>query len=233
VDSALFVVFLLGALVVGGLIAYGNYLNAKRRREGMAQLAAARGWSYAERDDSWVTRFDVAPFGTGFNQQALNVVRGEHDRRKFLAFDYWYSTREGSGKTRHTVRHVCSIIGISTTAVFPHLTVMPEHFVSRLLGRLTNTDIEFESELFNRAFTVTCEDRKFATDVLHPQMMELLLANPNLGWSLRSGTLLVASEGEHGVARLDGVLEAIDKIIDLFPGFVWTQVGVQDPGAAS
>ena len=230
-ESGIFVLFVLGFLVVGGLVAYGSYLAAKKRREGMAQLAAARGWSYAEQDDSWVTRFDGPPFGIGFNQQALNVVRGEHDRRKFLAFDYWYSTREGSGKTRHTVRHVCSIIAITTTAVFPDLSVMPEHFVSRLIGRLTNTDIEFESEQFNRAFTVTCDDRKFATDVLHPQMMELLLSTPDLGWSLRSGTLMVASEGEHGVARLDGVLVQIDTIIDQFPGFVWTQAGVQDPGS--
>lgn len=232
-ESAVFVLFLLGFLVVGGLIAYVSYLAARRRREGMARLAAARGWSYAEQDESRVTRFDGAPFGIGFSQKALNVVRGEHDRRTFVAFDYWYSTREGSGKSRHTVRHVYSIIAISTSAVLPDLSVMPEHFVSRLIGRLTNTDIEFESEQFNRAFTVTCDDRKFATDVIHPRMMELLLTTPDLGWSLRSGTLLVASEGEHDAARLDGVLHAIDRIIDLFPGFVWDQVGVQDPGASS
>ena len=54
---------------------------------------------------------------------------------------------------------------------------------------------------------------------------------PDLGWSLQSGTLLVASEGEHGVARIDAVLDAIDRIIDLFPGFVWDQAGIDDPGA--
>lgn len=232
-DSALFLIAILGFLVVGGLITYGSYLAAKKRREGIALLAVARGWSYTERDDSWADRFDGAPFGIGFNQKALNVVQGEHDRRRFVAFDYWYSTREGSGKSRRTVRHVCSVIAISTAAVLPDLAVMPEHFVSRLIGRLTNSDIEFESEHFNRAFTVTCDDRKFATDVIHPQMMELLLRTPDLGWSLRSGTLLVAADGEHGVARLDAVLEAIDQIIDLIPGFVWERVGIQDPGTAS
>jgi hypothetical protein len=230
VGSALFVIFAIGVLAVGGLLAYGSYLGAKKRREGMARLAAARGWSYAEQDDSWANRFDGAPFGIGFDQKALNMVGGEHDRRKFVAFDYWYSTREGSGKSRHTVRHVCSIIAISTTAVLPDLAVMPEHLISRFIGRLTNTDIELESEQFNRAFTVTCDDRKFATDVLHPRMMELLLTTPDLGWSLRSGTLLVASEGEHGVARLDGVLRTIDAIIDQFPGLVWQQAGIVDPG---
>lgn len=230
-SSALFVVALLVALGLTALVRYGQYLSAKKRQEGMARLAAARGWSYVASDDRWITQFDGPPFGIGFDQRALNIVRGEHDHRKFIAFDYWYSTREGSGKSRHTVRHAYSIIGISTTAVFPHLSVLPEHFVSRWIGRLTDSDIEFESEEFNRAFTVHCEDRKFATDVIHPRMMQLLLATPNLGWRLTSGTLLVATVGEHGVTRIDAVLAVIDRIIDLFPDYVWKQAGVSDPGA--
>jgi hypothetical protein len=230
-ETAVLVLALLGFLVVSGLVAYGSHLAAKQRRVGMARLAASRGWTYVARDDSWVDRFRGEPFGTGFDQKALNVVRGVHDRRKFVAFDYWYSTREGSGKSRRTVRHVASVIAISTTGVLPHLSVMPEHLISRFLGRLTGSDIELESEQFNRAFTVTCPDRKFATDVIHPRMMELLLTTPELGWSLTSGTLMVATEGEHGVARIDGVLAAIDRIIDLIPDFVWKQAGIVDPGA--
>ncbi len=225
------VLVVIGFFAFAGLMAYGRYLAAQKRREGMAQLAAARGWTYVEEDNTWVDRFSGAPFGIGFNQRAINVVTGVYDRRKFVGFDYWYSTHEGVGKSRRTVRHVCSIIAISTTGVLPPLSVMPEHFVGRIIGRLTNSDIEFESEEFNRAFTVTCEDRKFATDVISPQMMELLLRTPNLGWHLTAGTLLVASQGEAGVARLDAVLTVIDKIIDLFPDFVWKAAGIADPGA--
>lgn len=228
------VIFVLAVVVVLGvaaLVRYGQYLSAKQRQEAMARLAATRGWTYVASDDRWITQFDGAPFGIGFDQRALNIVRGVHDRRRFIAFDYLFSTREGSGKSRHTVRHVYSVIAISTSAVFPHLSVMPEHFMSRWIGRLTGSDIEFESEAFNRAFTVTCEDRKFATDVIHPRMMELLLTTQNLGWRLTSGTLLIATEGEHGVARIDAVLSVIDRIIDLFPDHVWKQVRVADPGA--
>ena len=167
-EGAVFVIVAIGFVVVAGLVAYANHLAAQRRREGMARLASARGWTYVERDDSWVNRFHDAPFGIGFSQKAVNVVRGEHDHRKFVAFDYWYSTREGSGKSRRTVRHVCSVIAITTTGVLPDLRVMPENMFSRLVTRITNSDIELESEQFNRAFTITCDDRKFATDVLHP-----------------------------------------------------------------
>ena len=36
-------------------------------------------------------------------------------------------------------------------------------------GGLAGNDIELESDDFNRAFSVSCPDRKFASDVLHPR----------------------------------------------------------------
>lgn len=230
-DAGFLLFALLGLLVVGA-IAYANYLTAKKRAEAMAAVAAGRGWEYTERDDSWAGRFDGPPFGEGFAQQARNIVRGVHDGRKFVAFDYRYSTREGSGKNRHTVTHDFSIVGISTTAVLPHLSVVPEGWFGRMWGRLTDSDIQLESEVFNQTFTVTCEDRKFATDVLHPRMMELLLRTPDLGWSLRNGTLLIASPGQHDLPQLDAELAGIDRIIDAFPATVWKDAGIEDPGAS-
>ena len=64
----------------------------------------------------------------------------------------------------------------------PPLSVDPENFLDRFVGRLTDNDIDLESEDFNRAFTVSCPDRKFASDVLHPQMMEFLLEHRQVGW---------------------------------------------------
>lgn len=55
--SGLFVVFMIVGIVVFGLIAYCSSLAAKRRREAMATVAAKRGWTYVERDDSWADRF--------------------------------------------------------------------------------------------------------------------------------------------------------------------------------
>lgn len=222
------VVLLLVGLVVVGLVAYGGYLQAKRRREGMAALAQQRGWTYTERDDSWAERFDGPPFGIGSNRKAENIVRGLYDGRKFIAFDYWYSTLESSGKSVRTERHPYSIIAISTQAVLPRLSVVPEGMFSRFVGRITGSDIELESEQFNRAFTVRCEDRKFATDVLHPRMMEFLLTVPHVGWTLRNGSLMIATPGQHDRAHLDGAMAVIDAILDLVPGFVWSSYGVSE-----
>lgn len=232
-SSVFLVLAVVGFLAFTGLVGYANYAAAKRRSEGMARVAAGRGWSYTARDDSWADRFGGSPFGAGFDRQALNIVRGDHDRRHFIAFDYWFKTREGGGRSRRTVRHPYSIVAISTKAVLPHLTVTPEGWVGRLVGRLTGEDIELESEAFNHAFTVTCPDRRFAVDVLHPQMMELLLTTPHLGWSLHDGVMMVATPGQHDLSQLDARLAGIDRILDEVPELVWKEFGIQDPGASA
>lgn len=231
-----FIVFIVAGFGLVALVGFLSYLSAKKRREELATLASQRGWSYTPRDDSWAERFDGAPFGLGHNRQAANVLQGTHDRRGFVAFDFVYHTTETTHGPNNTTSsreesHPYSIIALSTVATFPHLRVSPEGMVKRFFGRLTNSDIELESEDFNRAFTVNCEDRKFATDVLHPRMMEYLLTLRELSWDLRDASLVVATPGRHSVAQLDGSLTAIDGILDRIPDFVWKAAGITDPGA--
>jgi hypothetical protein len=218
------------ALVLMVLLGVLGYLSAKKRREQLGILASSRGWHYAERDDSWVDRFDGAPFGLGHDRRAGNVLTGTYDGRPFVAFDYRYSTTETStdadGHTRtHTEVHPFSVLGLDAGTAFPDLSVTPEGFLGRMVGRLTNTDIELESEAFNRAFTVRSADRKFATDVLHPRMMEYLLQIPDRGWMLRRGWLLAVRPGRHSVAQLDARLLDLDGVLDRIPDFVWKSAG--------
>jgi hypothetical protein len=234
--TIVFVFFLCGlALVL--LVGYLGYVAAKRRREAFAAAAAQRGWRYTARDDSWAERFDGPPFGQGHRREALNILQGTHDGRSFVAFDYVYHTTETSTgangqTTSHEESHPFSIVAISTGVVLPHLRVTPEGMFGRVIGRMTGRDIELESEQFNRAFTVHCEDRKFATDFLHPRMMEYLLTLPRMAWDLRNGTLMFASPGRHSVEEVGGMLTTIDGILDRVPDFVWSERGARsDPGA--
>ena len=218
------------AILLMVLIGVLSYLSAKRRRESFTALAAQRGWTYVQRDDRWADRFDGAPFGTGRDRQANNVLIGAYDGRPFVAFDYRYSTTETSTDAQghvqtHTEVHPFSVLALDAGVTFPELSVTPEGFFGRTVGRLTNTDIELESEAFNRAFTVTSPDRKFATDVLHPRMMEYLLQIPDRGWSLRDGWLLAVRPGQHTVEQLDSRLTDLDGILDRIPEFVWKDAG--------
>lgn len=227
-----FVLLVIGGLIVVGLMAYGAHLADQRRREYISRAAASRGWTYVARDDSLAERFQGAPFEDADDCEVTNIVSGVHDRRRFTAFDLTCTTRTigADGKSRTDVDEY-SVIALSTKVVMPDLEVVPENLVGRLFGRILGTDIELESEQFNRAFTVTCDDRKFATDVLHPQMMEHLLTRPDLGWSLTSGTVLVATLGEHTLTDIEVTLRFVDGILDRVPSFVWKQLGTQDPGA--
>jgi hypothetical protein len=237
--EAAFILFFCAVAALMIVIVVVSFVAAKKRREALSLLATQRGWHFAARDDGWVERFDGAPFGLGHDRQALNVLTGGYDGRSFVAFDYRYSTTETStdaqGHTQtHTEVHPYSVLGLDAGASFPDLAVTPEGFFGRMVGRLTNTDIELESEMFNRAFTVTSPDRKFTTDVLHPRMMEHLLQIPDRGWALRGGWLLAVRSGRHSVVELDSRLHDLDGILDLIPDFVWkTARGGDVPPQAS
>jgi cbb3-type cytochrome oxidase subunit 3 len=216
-------------LIVG--IAVFAYQQAKKRREEMAAYALSRGWRYEAEQPLLVDRFQGAPFGLGHGRSAGNAVYGQHDGREFVSFDYQYKTTEGSGKERHTVTHTFSVLALSMGVSLPTLTVDPENFLERFVGRLTNSDIDLELEDFNRAFTVTCADRKFASDVLHPRMMEFLLQHRDVGWRFERDSMLMVAAGRRSVQQIDATLALMDQISDQIPEFVWKQVKGQGGSA--
>ena len=205
------------------LVVYA-FVQAAKRREAMAAYAVSRGWRYEASQPLLVDRFDGPPFGLGHGRSASNAVYGQHDGRDFVSFDYEYKTTSGSGKDRRTTTHTYSVVALSMGASLPSLRVDPENFIERFVGRVTNTDIEMELEDFNRAFTVSCPDRKFASDVLHPQMMEFLLQRPDIGWRFERDSMLMVSDHQRSVQEIDATLGLMDQISDRVPEFVWKQV---------
>ena len=141
-----------------------------------------------------------------------------------VAFDYQYTTTSGTGEDRKSTTHNWSVLAVSLGVVMPDLSVQPEGMFGRMVGRLTNTDIELESEDFNRAFTVRSPSRKFAFNVLHPQMIEMLMQWPDLGWRFERDSMLVVRTGSHSIAEIDAKLQVMDAIVDQIPEFVWKDV---------
>ena len=199
-------------------------IQAKKRREAMAAYAAKRGWRFAHTDASLVDRFQGTPFGQGSSRAASNVVYGQHDGRAMVAFDYRFTTTSGTGDNRKTTTHHWSVLAMSMGVMMPGLSVEPEGVFGRIIGRLTDTDIEMESEDFNRAFTVRCPNRKFAFDVLHPQMIEMLMQWPELGWRFERDSMLVVRNGKHSIEEVDAKIQVMDAILDRIPEFVWKAV---------
>ncbi len=167
-------------LIVGGIAlsivgAVVNYVLAKKRRELLAQFARSNGWTLTLEDDRLAGRWDGTPFDAGDHRQAKNVLSGAWRGRPIAAFDYSYQTHSTDSQGhRTTSTHRFPVCATAMPTLLPRLQVTRENDLTRLGGALGFTDIEMESEDFNRAFRVTCPDRKFASDVLHPRMMEML-----------------------------------------------------------
>jgi hypothetical protein len=190
----------------------------------MAAYAAGRGWRFEAEQPLLVDRFTGPPFGLGFGRRAYNVLYGAHEGRALVSFDYEYKTQTTNGKQTTTQVHRFSVLGLSMGVHMPSLTVDPENFLERFVGRLTGNDIDLESDEFNRAFTVGCPDRKFASDVLHPQMMEFLLEHRHVGFRFERDSMLMVAQGQRTPAQIDATITVMDGITDRVPEFVWLRL---------
>ncbi len=211
-------------LGIAVLVVYLVYRKALKRRRILATYAAARGWRFAADQPLLGYRFTGPPFGVGQSRRAYNAIFGIHDGRELVSFDYEYATDvTHGGRSQHQV-HRFTVLALRMGTYMPPLRVDPEGFLDRFVGRITGNDIDMESEDFNRAFTVSCPDRRFASDVLHPQMMEFLLHYRQLGWRFEQDSMLVVAQGQRDPAQIEATLAVMDGITDRVPEFVWMRL---------
>jgi hypothetical protein len=185
-------------LILIAMIAIGvfSYLAKKRRLEGFALVASRQGLSFAEEDPFGTLGEPFVLFERGDGQGVENVLWGVWQGTHLRAFDYWYyqESRNAQGHTsRMYYRFDCVRLGVA--AHCPRTSIDPENLLTRLADALSFHDIEFESEVFNRAFTVKSADEKFANDLIDARMIEWLLANATDCWiELMDDQILVARE---------------------------------------
>lgn len=217
-------VALLALLVLAG---YLGYRAAKKRRELFAQFAQSHGWTWVAEDDTWVDRWSGPPFDQGDHRRAKNVLQGQRDGRPIAAFDYSYQTHSTDSKgNRTTSTHRYAVCAVGMPTQLPRLEVTHENVLTRAGRALGFADIELESEDFNRKFRVSCPDRKFATDVLHPRQMDMLLQKGVVAWRMEGSDLLCWDDGQHSPAQVLERLSLLDDILDGIPSFVWRDRGV-------
>jgi hypothetical protein len=164
------------AVVIAALIL--NARMERKRREELEQLARSLGLDfYPDEDDDFPEQRAHRWFKQGHSRSAKNRIEGMLDvggqRMNVKLGDFKWVT--GAGKHRQVHRHGYLLI-IPAWRSLPALEIRPENFFDKVGDALGFDDIDFESAEFSRKFMVKSNDKKFAYAVIHPRMMEFLLA---------------------------------------------------------
>ena len=174
-------------IIVGAVVLIGAILAhqaAEKRRQALWSLATELGLDFNPGKESPESEHSLfGCFKKGHSNRAMNTMRG--DLELFgrpcpcLLGDFEYKVTRQSGKSRSTTTYRFSYAMFRVPWEVPQFAIRREHVLDKLAGALGFDDIDFESEEFSRRFHVKCADKKFAYDVIHPRMMEFLLASPH------------------------------------------------------
>lgn len=211
------------ALVIGVVSVVGSVLYARHREKVCRAWAASTGWVYVGSDQDLVRRWRGQPFQRGHSRRASEVMTGSFRGRPATSFRYQYTT--GSGKNRATFTH--HVVAVALPAPLPTIELTYDGVGAKIAKALGGQDIEFESEAFNRVWRVEAGDAKTAHDVVHPRLMERLLAADAYGLSLRieGRDLLCWAGGGHDLDAIGRYLTVLCDVVDHVPRFVWLDHG--------
>ncbi|WP_328991410.1 hypothetical protein OG394_34570 [Kribbella sp. NBC_01245] len=209
-------VFVVPLVVAIAVVERGRRAFEARRAEALARF----GWGYVQ-PDPWVTELASIAFGSS-SGNPMSMVGGSFNGRPVgvMDFEYAVSTTDGQGNVTSSSQ-ACHVVAVYLPAAMPWLRLTKES----AMGRMRESDLQLESKAFNDAFRVETPDDRYASAILHPRMMELMLASTWLDWQLAGPTLISWNlgrwEGPETVARLS----VLTRIADLIPPFVLRDYG--------
>ncbi len=225
IGIAAFVAVILVIIVFASIAAYKA---EKARIAALAAIAKERGWSFSTAPDrSHDEQYrDFSTFGTGHSRRAYNTIVGTHeingDQHPIKMGDYLYKITTHNGKNSSTTTYRLSylIIHLPYPAV-PDLLIRAENFMDKIGAAMGFDDIDFESVEFSKKFLVKSSDKRFAYDVVTPQMMEFLMESPKKSIDQKAGRICITLgtrrwKPEEFIPQLDW----ISSFIDLWPDHV-------------
>jgi hypothetical protein len=221
----------IGAALLGIVVAVIAVVWAIRyQRHQISQnteWANARGWFYTRSDRALARRWQRPPFDNR-SGTASDIFTGPYRGYRCGAFTFSYT--ESSGKSSYTV--YWAIYTVYLAWRLPRLDLKPEaggEWIERLFGQ---QDIQFESADFNAAWDVRCDDIRFAYGVVHPQLIEYLMAPGRASFNFRIEGADALSYHRNRLSR-DEIFSTLDRIIDIvcqIPRHVWDDYARADLG---
>ena len=220
----LFFLLVIAAIAAAG---YFSWQAKQKRREAVHVFAMQHGLTYSAADPFGLDRsYDFHLFDMGEGRGCENVLAGEWQGMPVQEADYWYYTEstDSNGHTTRSYQHF-SVIVVGLSAVLPNVRVERENALTRLADHMGMSDIEFESEDFNRRFNVKAQDKEFAFKLVDARMIDWLLAAPD--------KLCVEVSGDHALLytkrlpaeRVAELFDAAKGFVDHVPRLVWNEYG--------
>jgi hypothetical protein len=149
----------------------------KRNNSGLQALAARRGLNYGDTDPYGSSRLLFDRFNEGIERGFGPYVFPADHQRELRAFEFWWEVQTDRNER---VRYWSTCVAGTFPVWAPYLVISPERWATKLLSMVTAADVEVESEEFNRMFHVRCDSKRFATLVLTPALIELMVVTDGL-----------------------------------------------------
>jgi hypothetical protein len=212
-------------IAIVAVFAYISWKAEQARRAELSALADRLGFQFhpdadGDLDDEYA-QFEI--FRRGHSRAALDTLVGtlEVDGHPCAARcgDFRYRVTHSTGKSTTTTTYRFSYLMVKVPwRHTPPLLVRPEGIFDKLAGAFGFDDIDFESAEFSRRFYVKSSDKKFAYDVIHPRMMEFLLAQQPPMLDLEGGAICCSDgQGRWEPAAYEARIAFVRQFFGLWP----------------
>jgi hypothetical protein len=216
---------------IAGFLLWRRY-RPRQRVPAVARFAAEHGLSYSAVGYVDSPGYDF-PLLRGDNTGYDNVLAGRWRDLPVKEADYWYSTRQSSGGHVGRYRSYFSIVVVDLAATMPYVSVQSQNVFNRAAGEPGMHQIDFESEDFNRTFSVTAPDKEFAIKLIDAGMIQWLMSTGGeFAFDLGGCNLLVSCD-PLPVTALARLFDAARGFIDHIPPVVWAEYGAERGGRAA
>lgn len=211
-------VALVALLLFGGLAAGAWWIRTQPRRAAGEDAARALGLRFSATDRFGLIDRPFPLFRRLATVRGLeNVMFGTWLGHEVTLCEYWYA-RSSNPSRADFERFSCVMTPLPPW--WPDLLIAPETLMSRALDHVTMGEMHFESEAFDRAFTVRSVEPRFANALLDARMMQWLLDRAGVtGFEVADGTLLCYASRVHPW-ELRPLLETTLAFLDHVPDVV-------------
>ena len=205
-----------------------NKEDKRIRREWaeLAQVAAARGWTYDQRARGRATEYcGVGPMpGGGSNLTAWHYITGEFRGRSFKCFEYRYSNPlSGSNALGESKKlTIESVFLIAAPGSGPFLQIGRPSELDAVLGRRPRMLLGVPE--FDEEFRVVTDDEAFVHNALSGAVVPFLLSDSrakNSPLRLRNDELFTWYTGTLSPQALEERLNYLCDVLDRIPAQAW------------